>query len=197
MPELAAYDDGGALAAALRRAVPALPGARPARALAGLALLAAGVAIGPGALVVAVVALVLLAVPGERRRSALWWLVPALLRAAEYGMVVAVAARAGHDAPHAAHALPAAYALLAALSFHHYDLVYRMRYARLAPPRWLSVAGGGFEVRMLVIALVALGGGPALAPVLAALAGALAALFVVESVGAWWRWLAAGGSALG
>src|SRR4051812_9167325 len=118
MAESHPYEDAGAVAAVLRQAVPVLPGPRPARALAGLALLAAGLAIGPVALVVAVAALVLLAVPGERRASALWWLVPALLRAGEYGMVVAVAALAGH---HASHALPAAYALLAALSFHHYD----------------------------------------------------------------------------
>jgi Family of unknown function (DUF5941) len=192
MPEPHPYEDAGALAIALRRAVPTLPGPRPARALVGGALLAAGVAVGPAALVVAVLAFAVLAAPGERRRSALWWLVPALLRAAEYGMVVAVAA-----ASSGAHALTAAYALLAALSFHHYDLVYRMRYARLAPPRWLSVAGGGFEVRMLVIALVALGGGAALTAALAALAAVLASLFVAESVRAWWQWLAAGGSVPG
>jgi len=186
-PSRRLYDDDGVLAAVVRRAVPALPGARPARALAGIGCLAAGVAAGGGWPAVAVVLFVLLAVPGERRRSAVWWLVPALLRAAEYGFVVALAARAGE------HALPAAYALLAALSFHHYDLVYRVRYARLAPPRWLSAAGGGFEVRMLLVALVAVAGGSALRAGLTGLAVLLAALFAGESVRAWARWLAAQG----
>jgi hypothetical protein len=121
--------------------------------------------------------------PATGTRSRLWWLVPAGLRAVEYGFVVAVADVVGNGA------LPAAYALLVALSVHHYDLVYRVRYARLVPPWWLAVAGGGIEVRMLLVGLLALAGAPALRLGLAVLAAMLAVLFVAESGTAWARWL--------
>jgi hypothetical protein len=68
--------------------------------------------------------------------------------------------------------------------------VYRIRYAGLAPPGWLSVAGGGYEVRMMIVALLAVAGATALQWGLAALAVALAALFVTESVSALRGWLA-------
>jgi hypothetical protein len=136
-----------------------------------------------------VVAFTALVAPGERPRSAVWWLTPALLRAVEYGFVLAVAARFGGDGGHSA--VPAAYGLLVALSFHHYDLVYRIRYAGLAPPAWLGIAGGGYEVRLTIVSLLAVAGPSALQWGLAALAAVLAVLFVGESVSAWRRWLAA------
>jgi hypothetical protein len=182
MAEPSPYDDAGALAAAIRAVVPRLP-ARPARVAVGCGCLAVGVAIGPGAAIAAAVVFAVLAAPDDTSRSSVWWIVPALLRGAEYGFVVALAARAGGAAP------GAAYGLLAALSFHHYDLVYRVRYARLSAPRWLAAAGGGFDIRLLLVAILYAAGQGALWRGLATAAGCLAALFVVESTAAWVRWL--------
>jgi len=189
VPDPYAYDDEGLGALAVREAVRAIPVPRPLRAIAGAALLAAAFPAGPTALAPAVAVFALLVAPGERPRSPVWWLTPALLRAIEYGFVLCVATRAGDGG--GTSALPAAYGLLVALSFHHYDLVYRVRYAGLAPPAWLSVAGGGYEVRMIVVSLLAVAGPSALRAGLAALAAVLAVLFVGESVSAWTRWLAA------
>jgi hypothetical protein len=183
-----AYDDEGAGALIARQGFRVIPVPRPLRVVLGGGLLALGVGLGGFFLPFAVLLFAQWVAPGERTRSAVWWLTPALLRAAEYGFVLAVAARFGGGGGPSA--LPAAYGLLAALSFHHYDLVYRIRYAGLAPPGWLSVAGGGYEVRMMIVALLAVAGATALQWGLAALAVVLAALFVAESVSALRSWLA-------
>jgi len=104
------------------------------------------------------------------------WLVPLLVRAAEYALVARVTAVVAPEA------LPAAYGFIAAAAWHHYDAVYRLRHLGVAPPGWLAVAGGGFDLRMLVVALLALGGEGLLLPGLAAAAAALGAVFVGESV---------------
>ncbi|NED89642.1 CDP-alcohol phosphatidyltransferase family protein, partial [Streptomyces sp. SID11233] len=49
-------------------------------------------------------------------KGALDWLVPPFLRAAEYGTILLLAARSD---PHGA--LPAAFGLVAAVAYHHYD----------------------------------------------------------------------------
>lgn len=74
---------------------------------------------------------------------ALRWLMPPLLRACEYGWVIALAAAGG--------ALVGAYPLLAALAFRHYDIVYRIRHQGSAPPRWIETLCGGWPVRMAVV----------------------------------------------
>lgn len=104
------------------------------------------------------------------------WLVPVLVRSAEYALVARVTAVVAPEA------LPAAYGLIAAAAWHHYDAVYRLRHLGAAPPGWLAVAGGGFDLRMLVVALLAVGGEAVLQPGLVGAAVALGALFVVESV---------------
>lgn len=104
------------------------------------------------------------------------WLVPVLVRAAEYALVARATAVVAPEA------LPAAYGLIAAAAWHHYDAVYRLRHLGAAPPGWLAVAGGGFDLRMLVVALLALGGEAVLQPGLVVAAGALGAVFLVESV---------------
>ncbi|MFC7104754.1 DUF5941 domain-containing protein [Nonomuraea rubra] len=49
------------------------------------------------------------------------------------------------------------FVLLAALAFHHYDLVYRLR-QHVYPPPWLATLGLGWDGRMMVVSLVALSG---------------------------------------
>jgi hypothetical protein len=107
------------------------------------------------------------------------WLVPALLRAVEYGVVIRVTAVLAPDAT------PAAFAFCAVLAYHHYDAVNRVRHTGAPPARWVSYAGGGFDARMVAVALLALGGADALADGLWVLAVSLGVVFVAESVATW------------
>lgn len=78
------------------------------------------------------------------------WLVPPIFRAAEYGTVLILAAKADVNG-----ALPAAFGLVAAVAYHHYDTVYRIRGGTGAPPHWLVRAIGGQEGRTLAVAVAA------------------------------------------
>ncbi|MDG4861488.1 DUF5941 domain-containing protein, partial [Streptomyces sp. T-3] len=78
------------------------------------------------------------------------WLVPPVFRAAEYGTVLILAAKADVNG-----ALPAAFGLVAAVAYHHYDTVYRIRGGTGAPPHWLVRAIGGQEGRTLAVAVAA------------------------------------------
>ncbi|MEU6658022.1 DUF5941 domain-containing protein [Streptomyces sp. NPDC046821] len=78
------------------------------------------------------------------------WLVPPFFRAAEYGTILLVAAKADVHG-----ALPAAFGLVAAVAYHHYDTVYRIRGGTGAPPHWLVRAIGGHEGRTLVVTVIA------------------------------------------
>lgn len=114
-------------------------------------------------------------------KGALDWLVPPFFRAGEYVTILVLAARA--DVPGA---LPAAYGLVAAVAYHHYDTVYRIRGGTGAPPRWLVRATGGHEGRVLAVTVLA----AALSPsgftlALTALAVVLALLVLVESIRFW------------
>lgn len=122
----------------------------------------------------------------ERRRlgTRLGWLIPPSYHAFEYALALAVAAQV-HNA------LPAVFAYLAAVIYHHYDVVYRIR-AGSPAPRWLTLAGClGFEGRVVVLAVTGLfiGGSThrALIPALIVLAAYLWALFLGESVRFWSR----------
>lgn len=94
------------------------------------------------------------------------WTVPPLLRAGEYAAIIWLAPAAG-------------LALLVVLAFHHYDIVYRLRYR---PPAPLAL-GGGWDTRLIAawILLVA----DALPEGFYAGAGILGALFVAECVASW------------
>ena len=61
------------------------------------------------------------------------WAVPSLVRIGEYATLAWLAATAD--------ALPAAFALIAALTFRHYDLVYRLRHRAEVPPALAEPAG--------------------------------------------------------
>jgi phosphatidylglycerophosphate synthase len=83
----------------------------------------------------------------------------------------------------------AAFTLLGAVIYHHYDVVYRIRANAGQPPYWLSVAlGGNLGRSVLVVALgTAMGSGSGLSTVIWLLAGYLAVLAVGESVRFWTR----------
>ncbi|CAM5629531.1 CDP-alcohol phosphatidyltransferase family protein OS=Streptomyces alboniger OX=132473 GN=CP975_31200 PE=3 SV=1 [Streptomyces alboniger] len=75
-------------------------------------------------------------------KGALDWLVPPFFRAAEYGTVLVLAAKADVNG-----ALPAAFGLVAAVAYHHYDTVYRIRGGAGAPPAWLVRTNQGARGR--------------------------------------------------
>jgi hypothetical protein len=78
------------------------------------------------------------------------WLVPPVFRAAEYGTILVLAADSGVNG-----ALPAAFGLVSAVAYHHYDTVYRIRGGTGAPPHWLVRAIGGHEGRTLAVTVAA------------------------------------------
>ncbi|MFG2776344.1 DUF5941 domain-containing protein [Streptomyces prunicolor] len=114
-------------------------------------------------------------------KGALDWLVPPLFRAAEYCTVLILAAEAEVNG-----ALPAAFGLVAAVAYHHYDTVYRIRGNAGASPAWLVRAIGGHEGRTLLVTVLAAALTASQFPVaLTALAVAVALLVLVESIRFW------------
>ncbi|MFG3497476.1 DUF5941 domain-containing protein [Streptomyces sp. NPDC047928] len=111
------------------------------------------------------------------------WLVPPLFRAAEYLTILILAARS--EAPGA---LPAAFGLVGAVAYHHYDTVYRIRGGTGAPPAWLVRTTGGHEGRTLVVAFLAvvLGtGDDRFTIALTVIAVAVALVVLAESIRFW------------
>ncbi|MGW1192384.1 DUF5941 domain-containing protein [Streptomyces sp. NPDC002559] len=115
-------------------------------------------------------------------KGALDWLVPPAFRAAEYCTVLVLAARS--DVPGA---LPAAFGLVSAVAYHHYDTVYRIRGGTGAPPRWLVRTIGGHEGRTLVVTVFAavFTRHSTFTAALTALAVAVALVVLVESIRFW------------
>ncbi|MFI9645406.1 DUF5941 domain-containing protein [Streptomyces sp. NPDC052040] len=114
-------------------------------------------------------------------KGSLDWLVPPFFRAAEYGTVLALAAKAGVNG-----VLPAAFGLVAAVAYHHYDTVYRIRGDAGAPPRGLVRAVAGHEGRtLLVTVLAALLTAAQFRVALTALAVYVALVVLVESIRFW------------
>jgi phosphatidylglycerophosphate synthase len=150
---LADLADNGPAASLVARSTRARLGSPLFVALAGTAVLAvslfSGVTWAPvaGAVVYAVTSGQALYRP---LKGALDWLVPPLFRAAEYGTVLVLASKAGVNG-----ALPAAFGLVAAVAYHHYDTVYRIRGNAGAPPAWLVRSIGGQEGRTLLVTVLA------------------------------------------
>ncbi|WP_406260039.1 DUF5941 domain-containing protein [Streptomyces nigra] len=178
---------GLGFAAVLKKPARRLPGfAIPAVALLGGALVVAvSAATGPGtpwpplaALVYAVTSGIAVARP---LKGALDWLVPPVFRAAEYCTVLVLAAQADVNG-----ALPAAFGLVAAVAYHHYDTVYRIRGGAGAPPAWLVRTIGGHEGRTLLVTLLAaVLTASQFTVALTALAVAVALVVLVESIRFW------------
>lgn len=107
---------------------------------------------------------------------------PPVFRAAEYCTVLILAARSDIDG-----ALPAAFGLVSAVAYHHYDTVYRIRGGTGAPPQWLVRTIGGHEGRTLVVAVLAaaLTGASGFTTALTVLAVAVTVIVLVESIRFW------------
>lgn len=184
---LADLADSGPLAELIGR-VPVLTPVRSRflRALEGTAFLLVGVwacSYGSAVPVVCAVLYVLFSGVGVTAplSGRLDWLVPPVFRAAEYGTVLLLAGKAEVNG-----ALPAAFGLVAAVAYHHYDTVYRIRGNAGAPPRWLVRASGGHEGRtLLVVVLAALLSAPQFVVALTVLAVAVALLVLAESIRYW------------
>lgn len=112
--------------------------------------------------------------------GALDWLVPPFFRAAEYGVILLLAARAEGSG-----ALPAAFGLVAAVAYHHYDTVYRIRGGSGAPPRALVRATGGHEGRVLLVTAASLLAPSGFTVALTVLAVAVALVVLAESIRFW------------
>lgn len=105
------------------------------------------------------------------------WAVPSIMRVGEYSTLAWLAATDD--------ALPAAFALIAALTYRHYDLVYRLRHRAEIPPAWLNRLAAGWDGRVIIAwVLLALG---ALPSAMYVWAGLLGAVSVTETVMAWRR----------
>jgi uncharacterized protein DUF5941 len=113
-------------------------------------------------------------------RGALRWAVPPLLRLFEYSALLWIGALAGESSQ------PAAFALLAALAFRHYDLVYRPRHQGVAPPQWVGDVAGGWDGRLVLGYILLVAG--ALPAGLFIAAGLFATVFVAESIAGWRRY---------
>lgn len=189
---LADLADSGPIAEAVARltrsSAARLPGfAPPAVALAGAGALIATAALAPAGSWWPVVAAAVYAVTSgiavaRPLGGALDWLVPPFFRAGEYATVLALAAVSAVNG-----ALPAAFGLVAAVAYHHYDTVYRIRGGTGAPPRALVRAAGGHEGRVLLVTVLAaaLAHRTGFAVVLTVLAVALALLVSTESIRFW------------
>ncbi len=183
---LADLADTGPLAEALARFLPGPPRktALLSAAFGAVAVVTAAWVWGPAWQLVALAALYvgLSAEAVERSlKGSLDWLIPPLFRAAEYGTILILAAKADVQG-----ALPAAFGLVGAVAYHHYDTVYRIRGDAGAPPRWLVRAIGGHDGRTLLVTVLA----ALLAPTeftvaLTALAVAVALLVLLESIRFW------------
>jgi hypothetical protein len=180
------YRDDGPLAATLGRALGARVTLSPIAALllAALPALAAIVATGgdaPRGVVLAVVAWAVLVggVSSGPPAGPLRWAVPPGLRAIEFGGLLWIAAVAGDSS------LPAVFALMSALAYHHYDTVYGRRHRRIEPSRRLRALAGGWDGRLLAAAVLLLAG--ALPAGFYAAAVVLGTMFVTETVVEWRR----------
>ncbi|MFF7814378.1 DUF5941 domain-containing protein [Streptomyces sp. NPDC007945] len=185
---LADLADSGPLALLVARTARRLPVPAPVAALLGAVLMisvAATAPVGSWAAVGAAGGYAVLAGLAVARplKGALDWFVPPFFRAAEYTTVLLLAARS--DVPQA---VPAAFGLVAAVAYHHYDTVYRIRGGTGAPPAWLVRVTGGHEGRTLLVTVLAallVGRGDDFTLALTALAGALALVVLVESIRFW------------
>ncbi|RFU83160.1 CDP-alcohol phosphatidyltransferase family protein [Streptomyces triticagri] len=184
---LADLADSGPLAhlvAGFGRGIPASRFLPPVLALLGGALVV-GCAFTDDTLAVTVGAVLYVILSGlavtRPLKGPLDWLVPPFFRAAEYGTILVLAARAEVNG-----ALPAAFGLVAAVAYHHYDTVYRIRGGTGAPPHWLVRVIGGHEGRTLAVAVAAAFlSDRGFTVALTALAVAVALVVLLESIRFW------------
>ena len=114
---------------------------------------------------------------GRPLTDRLRWSAPPALRAIESVALLWIGASAGPDV------LPATFALMLAITYHHYDTVYGFRHRGVAQPGWVKAGGWDGRLVLAVVLLVA-GALPAAFWLLAVL---LAALWASASVVEWRR----------
>jgi hypothetical protein len=182
---LEVYRDDGPLAAAVGVAAGRFVPAPAIALLLGAAVpLAAVIAVtgggAPRGVVAGAIAWVVLLgglASGRRVPDRLGWSVPTALRGLELASLLWIAAVAG------ASSLPAVFAVLCAVAYHHYDAIYGLRHRGVASPRWVQAAGGGWDGRLLVaLALLLAGALPAGFYLMAVL---VAILFAGETIAEW------------
>jgi hypothetical protein len=179
------YRDDGPLARAIGRLLgPLVPLPAPLLLLGGLAPLLAVAAFAGGDVSRPVAAAVLAwaialagASHGRPHPDRTRWAETPLVRLTEYAGLIWIAALEGPAA------YPAAFALLAALAFRHYDLTYRLRHRGSTPARFVNAVSGGWEGRLIVgFALLAANALPA---GFFAAAAALGTCFAGEAAAGW------------
>ena len=114
---------------------------------------------------------------GRPLTDSLRWAVPPTLRLLEYAGLFWIAAVAGPSA------LPAAFALLCVVTYHHYDVVYGQRHRGVRPQRWVQAVAGGWDGRLLAACGLMLAG--ALPGGFSVAAAVLAVLFVGRTIAEW------------
>ncbi|MFJ9024232.1 DUF5941 domain-containing protein [Streptomyces sp. NPDC102259] len=183
---LADLADNGPLAEALARLLPGKPRVTaPLSAAVGAVMVTLGAWLWGASwwVVLMAGAYVLLSAEAVEHplKGALDWLIPPFFRAGEYCTVLILAAKADVHG-----ALPAAFGLVGAVAYHHYDTVYRIRGNAGAPPAWLVRAIGGQDGRTLLVALLAvLLTGSQFAVALTVLAVVVAVVVLFESIRFW------------
>ena len=121
-------------------------------------------------------------VPLTRLWRGRWsWVVPAALRLVELGLVALLVLAV---VPGARAVAPLAFAWVAVVAFHHYDVLYRAL-GGASMPRWLTWAGLGWDGRSLAVIAASALGLAALTDVLGVGAGILAAIVVVIASAQW------------
>jgi Family of unknown function (DUF5941) len=114
---------------------------------------------------------------GARRWPRMLWAATPLMRLTEYATLIWIAALDSEVAD------PAAYALIAALTFRHYDLVYRLRHSGVPPAPWINTLSLGWDGRLILACLLLVLG---LVPAgMYAMAAILGVAFVAEAVYGW------------
>jgi Family of unknown function (DUF5941)/CDP-alcohol phosphatidyltransferase len=182
--ELESFRDDGPLARLLgplgaRLPAPLLTVAAVIPLLVAVAVKGDGASDGLAAAVIAWLVVVAGLSGGRTGTSRARWTVPALLRFGEYAGLLWLGALAGTSS------IPAAFALLAALTLRHYDIVYGLRYRGAPVPDRLGVVMGGWDGRLaLACVLLMTDALPAGFYVLAALS---AAVFGAAAIRDWSR----------
>jgi hypothetical protein len=181
---IAVYRDDGPLARELGDLGRSLPLPGPALALAALVPLLVVVIAGGSELSHAGAAVVLVwvllvggassGVPGQAKIA---WAATPLMRLTEYVALIWIAGL------HGASAYAAAFALIAALQFRHYDLVYRLRHRGVVPAPWVSALSLGWDGRLVLAYLLLVTGALPAGYYVAAIV--LGVAFVGEAVYGW------------
>jgi hypothetical protein len=185
---LALYRDDGPLARALGAAVRPIAATVPHMLLTAVAVAPMFVLIAAkgeradhtlAGITIAWLVLVAGSCGGQEPTDRLRWAVPPTLRLAEYAGLLWIGAMGGESSA------PAAFTLICALAFRHYDVVYRLRHQGEAPPQWVGDVALGWDGR-LVLGYILLVAGALPAGFFIA-AGLLATVFVAESIAGWRR----------